>query len=73
MSAITGLMYGTQYFQARDKPLYHSGLVTMICVVSAGAVLVIIQETIYWNWNRRVSVDNNREPDEMKHEHSYVM
>ncbi|KAL2060788.1 hypothetical protein VTL71DRAFT_8840 [Oculimacula yallundae] len=53
MSSITGLMYGTQYFQANDRPLYHNGLETMIGVVSAGAALVLVQEFIYWKWNRK--------------------
>lgn len=47
-------MYGTQYFQGPDAPTYEKGLTTMIAVVSAGAFLVIIQEAIYWNFNRKV-------------------
>jgi hypothetical protein len=65
MSAITGLMYGTQYFQADDKPLYARGLSIMIGVVSAGLLLVGIQLAIYWNYNRKV-IRENREGDESK-------
>jgi hypothetical protein len=73
MFAITGLMYGTQYFQGPDKPLYHRGLVTMIAVVGAGAFLVIVQDGIYWFSNRRVRAKNASEPDETKHERLYVL
>lgn len=37
MSAISGLMYGTQYFQEKDLPLYSRGLEIMIGVSAAGA------------------------------------
>jgi hypothetical protein len=40
----------------------------MTAVVSVGAALVLIQEGIYWGWNRRVRARNDREPDETKHE-----
>lgn len=73
MSAITGLMYGTQYFQASDKPLYHSGLVTMIGVVSAGAGLVLIQEVIYWHWNRKVNLEKKGNLDNGKSEQLYIL
>ncbi|KAK2623776.1 hypothetical protein QTJ16_006957 [Diplocarpon rosae] len=52
MSANIGMMYGTQYFQAADQPLYHTGLTTMLGVAGGGAVLVLLQEAIYWGWNR---------------------
>jgi len=73
MFAITGLMYGSQYFQGTDSPHYQKGLSTMIGVVAAGAVMVVVQEGIYWNWNRRVRAKNMMEPDETKHERLYIM
>lgn len=54
MSAITGLMYGTQYFQADDAPLYERGLSIMIGVVAGGLTLVALQVTIYYFHNRRI-------------------
>ncbi len=73
MFAITGLMYGTQYFQASDKPLYYSGLTTMIGVVSAGAALVLVQEVIYWHWNRKVKLEKGRGSDNTKSERLYIL
>lgn len=72
MSAITGLMYGSQYFQADDKPFYHRGLVIMIGVVSAGAALVLLQEGIYWLWNQRARASNAQEEDQTKYKRLYV-
>ncbi|OBT58408.1 hypothetical protein VE04_00775 [Pseudogymnoascus sp. 24MN13] len=46
MSAISGLMYGTQYFQEKDLPLYSRGLEIMIGVSVAGLVLAGVQ----WDW-----------------------
>jgi hypothetical protein len=73
MFAITGLMYGTQYFQGRDAPTYEKGLTTMIGVVSAGAVLVIVQEIIYWDYNRELARRNEGAVDERERELGYVM
>lgn len=73
MSAITGLMYGTQYFQADDKPLYTTGLSIMIGVVSAGLFLVGIQLAIYWSYNRNAVKRNNEEGDEGKHAALYTL
>lgn len=73
MFAITGLMYGSQYFQGPDAPLYRKGLSTMIGVVSAGAALVIVQEIIYWHWNKKLRAQNALELDETKHIHLYEM
>ncbi|RFU29749.1 hypothetical protein B7463_g6605, partial [Scytalidium lignicola] len=39
MCAITGLMYGTQYFRASDIPFYQTGLAIMIGTVAAGLAL----------------------------------
>ena len=72
MFAITGLMYGTQYFQGPDSPRYTQGLTTMIGVVIGGAVLALVQLGIYWQWNRRVRKKNALEPDVTKHERLYI-
>ncbi|KAL6889178.1 MFS general substrate transporter [Trichoderma evansii] len=59
MSAISGLMVGTQYFQADDKPLYSTGLRTMIVMVSVGIASAAVQIAVYVVYNRRV---NDKEP-----------
>ncbi|KAF2730687.1 MFS general substrate transporter [Polyplosphaeria fusca] len=55
MSAISGLMAGTQYFRADDLPFYNKGLRTMIVMVSVGMFFAIVQETIYLVYNRRAT------------------
>ncbi|PMD45542.1 MFS general substrate transporter [Hyaloscypha variabilis F] len=54
MSAISGLMVGTQYFQGSDAPRYQTGLRTMIIMVSVGIAAALVQEVIYFTHNRRV-------------------
>ncbi|KAF7189625.1 putative transporter [Pseudocercospora fuligena] len=53
MSAISGLMVGTQYFRADDGPFYHNGLRTMIIMVMVGIVAAVLQLTIYVRANRQ--------------------
>ncbi|ELR02977.1 hypothetical protein VC83_03502 [Pseudogymnoascus destructans] len=53
ISAISGLMYGTQYFQEKDLPLYSRGLEIMIGVSVAGLVLAGVQVWIYTAYNRK--------------------
>ncbi|KAG0646065.1 MFS transporter prlL [Hyphodiscus hymeniophilus] len=53
MSAISGLMVGTQYFQAGDAPRYQTGLRTMIIMVSVGIATALVQEVVYFAHNRR--------------------
>ncbi|KFZ16517.1 hypothetical protein V502_05059 [Pseudogymnoascus sp. VKM F-4520 (FW-2644)] len=53
MSAISGLMYGTQFFQEKDLPLYSRGLEIMIGVSVAGLVLAGVQILIYTAYNRK--------------------
>ncbi|KXT12853.1 hypothetical protein AC579_5403 [Pseudocercospora musae] len=65
MSAISGLMVGTQYFRADDRPFYkdlksllivpsyHDGLRTMIVMVTVGIVAAVLQLTIYVSYNRQ--------------------
>ncbi|KPM45288.1 hypothetical protein AK830_g1295 [Neonectria ditissima] len=55
MSAISGLMVGTQYFRADDTPFYQTGLRTMIIMVSVGMVSAIVQLGIYVVHNKRVA------------------
>ncbi|KAM6529290.1 hypothetical protein FALCPG4_007434 [Fusarium falciforme] len=54
MSATTGMMIGTQYFQAEDRPFYHIGLRTMIIMVAIGIFSAVIQLLVYVAHNRRV-------------------
>ncbi|RSL59554.1 hypothetical protein CEP54_007229 [Fusarium duplospermum] len=54
MSATTGMMIGTQYFQASDRPFYHTGLRTMIIMVAIGIFSALIQLLVYVVHNRRV-------------------
>ncbi|KAL2831547.1 major facilitator superfamily domain-containing protein [Aspergillus cavernicola] len=53
MSAICGLLAGTQIFRADDSPTYLTGLVIMIALVSAGLVFAVFQELIYLVLNSR--------------------
>lgn len=53
MSAISGLMCGTQYFHARDAPAYSTGLRTMIIMVSVGIAMTLLQIALYRGLNRR--------------------
>ncbi|KAL3476289.1 major facilitator superfamily domain-containing protein [Aspergillus californicus] len=53
MSAISGLLAGTQIFRAGDSPTYLTGLIIMIALVSSGLVLAIFQEVIYLGFNAR--------------------
>ncbi|KAH8669142.1 major facilitator superfamily domain-containing protein [Xylariales sp. PMI_506] len=54
MSAISGLMVGTQYYQSGDSPLYTRGLRTQIIMVSIGILFACLQMVIYIIHNRRV-------------------
>ncbi|KAL4959069.1 major facilitator superfamily domain-containing protein [Aspergillus stella-maris] len=54
MSAISGLLAGTQIFRGEDSPTYLTGLVIMIAIVSSGLALAIIQEIIYLFLNARL-------------------
>ena len=53
MSAISGLMVGTQYFRADDLPFYRKGLRTMICLVAVGIFFAVVQEVVYLRYNKR--------------------
>lgn len=52
MSAISGLMCGTQYFHAPDAPGYRTGLRTMIIMVSVGIAMTALQIGLYRGLNR---------------------
>ncbi|KAL2212785.1 MFS general substrate transporter [Sarocladium strictum] len=54
MSAISGLMVGTQYFRPDDVPFYQNGLRTMIIMVSIGMVAAAVQMAVYIVHNKRV-------------------
>ncbi|KAL2785083.1 major facilitator superfamily domain-containing protein [Aspergillus keveii] len=53
MSAISGLLAGTQIFRADDSPTYHTGLIIMIALVSSGLLLAVTQHLIYLFLNSR--------------------
>lgn len=63
MSAISGLMVGTQYYQAEDRPFYSNGLRIQIIMVSVGIVFAILQVGIYKVHNKRVA-EGKHEADE---------
>ncbi|KAJ9148269.1 MFS general substrate transporter [Pleurostoma richardsiae] len=63
MSAISGLMVGTQYFRGGDTPFYHKGLRTMIVMVAVGIFFAMIQEAVYFVHNRRVAQGKHRSVD----------
>ncbi|PGH02230.1 hypothetical protein AJ79_07679 [Helicocarpus griseus UAMH5409] len=53
MSAICGLMAGTQIFSRDDAPFYSQGLVIMIILVASGLVMTALQEGIYLIHNKQ--------------------
>ncbi|KAJ9191104.1 hypothetical protein DTO164E3_1660 [Paecilomyces variotii] len=53
MSAILGLMAGTQIFRKDDGPFYPTGLTIMIALVAFGLVMAAVQEVIYLALNHR--------------------
>jgi MFS family permease len=53
MSAISGLMVGTQYYRGEDAPFYSKGLRIQIIMVAIGMVFAIGQEAVYLIYNRR--------------------
>ncbi|KAK3388466.1 major facilitator superfamily domain-containing protein [Sordaria brevicollis] len=55
MSAILGLMAGTQYYRMGDGPFYERGLLIQICMVAAGIFFALMQIGIYVVHNRRVA------------------
>ncbi|KAF9873573.1 major facilitator superfamily transporter [Colletotrichum karsti] len=63
MSAISGLMVGTQYFRGNDLPFYDKGLLTMIIMVSVGMSFAILQELVYFVHNRRVAQGKHKPKD----------
>jgi MFS family permease len=54
MSAISGLMVGTQYYRGDDVPFYSNGLRIQIIMVAVGMVFATVQEMVYVFHNRRV-------------------
>ncbi|CZR53456.1 related to permease of the major facilitator superfamily [Phialocephala subalpina] len=70
MSAISGLMVGTQYFQGGDAPRYQTGLRTMIIMVSVGIAAALVQEVIYFTHNRRVK---RSAPTDSSEAYAYVL
>ncbi|KAL2880854.1 hypothetical protein SGCOL_003881 [Colletotrichum sp. CLE4] len=63
MSAISGLMVGSQYFRGNDLPFYDKGLLTMIIMVSIGMAFALLQEAVYLVHNRRVAQGKHRPKD----------
>ncbi|KAI3541126.1 major facilitator superfamily transporter [Colletotrichum filicis] len=63
MSAISGLMVGSQYFRGNDLPFYDKGLLTMIIMVSIGMAFALLQEAVYVLHNRRVAQGKHRPKD----------
>lgn len=53
MSAISGLMVGTQYYRGDDVPFYSKGLRIQIIMVAIGMLFAIIQELVYILHNRK--------------------
>ncbi|KAH6645227.1 major facilitator superfamily domain-containing protein [Truncatella angustata] len=67
MSAIGGLMVGTQYYQGNDSPLYLTGLRTQIVMVSVGIVFAAMQIVVYVIHNRRVIEGKQVSTNGLKH------
>nr|XP_036579614.1 major facilitator superfamily transporter [Colletotrichum truncatum]KAF6787222.1 major facilitator superfamily transporter [Colletotrichum truncatum] len=66
MSAISGLMVGSQFFRGGDAPFYDKGLLTMIIMVSVGMAFALLQELVYFIHNKRVAQGKHRPKDGSK-------
>lgn len=55
MSAISGLMVGTQYYRGDDTPFYRRGLMIQTIMVAVGMVLAGVQVWVYVGYNKRVT------------------
>ncbi|KAF2008684.1 MFS general substrate transporter [Aaosphaeria arxii CBS 175.79] len=64
MSAISGLMVGTQYYRADDLPFYNKGLRTQIIMVSIGMFFAIVQEAVYLRYNKKALKKHQEEGGE---------
>ncbi|KAL6711040.1 hypothetical protein ACN47E_006915 [Coniothyrium glycines] len=53
MSAISGLMAGSQYYRGEDAPFYRNGLRTQTIMVGVGMVFAIIQVGVYVVHNKK--------------------
>ncbi|KAF1913441.1 major facilitator superfamily domain-containing protein [Ampelomyces quisqualis] len=53
MSAMSGLMVGTQYYRGDDVPFYNKGLRIQIIMVAIGMFFAIVQHLVYVVHNRR--------------------
>ncbi|KAK3317089.1 inner membrane transporter yfaV [Apodospora peruviana] len=60
MAAISGLMVGTQYYQADDKPFYQNGLRIQIIMVSVGITFSVIQWGIYVVHNKHATAETHQ-------------
>ncbi|KAL1851951.1 hypothetical protein Plec18170_006254 [Paecilomyces lecythidis] len=60
MSAILGLMAGTQIFRKDDGPFYLTGLIIMIALVAFGLLMAAVQEVIYLALNRQARIKGGR-------------
>jgi len=54
MSAISGLMVGTQYYRGDDVPFYSKGLGIQIGMVVGGMLFAIVQEAVYVLHNQKI-------------------
>lgn len=54
MSAISGLMVGTQYYRADDVPFYSRGLRIQVVMVAVGMVFAMVQVGVYAWYNKRL-------------------
>ncbi|KAK4159569.1 putative transporter [Cladorrhinum sp. PSN259] len=73
MSAISGLMVGTQYYRAGDKPRFYSdGLRIQIIMVSVGILFAIFQVVIYVVHNRKVREGKIKTDEEGEEPQIYV-
>lgn len=54
MSANTAGIIGSQLFQARDAPKYHTGWAAIVGVIATGFVLSLVANVQYWYLNRKL-------------------
>ncbi|RFU35018.1 hypothetical protein B7463_g1284, partial [Scytalidium lignicola] len=61
MSANCSGIVGSQLFQAKDAPKYHTGWTVIVCLISTAIIFVSFNIIQYWISNKRIDAKNRGE------------